>query len=166
MANWPLPFLQLSIDLWKTSTLNQFHIWKHAYILKGDVPPQTGPIQLIDPKFTEPYYTERPYPANQHQEYRPLLHQTNITYWEMRPYPEQMDPPILPPIRPYPAHQPEVYRPLLHQTNISYCAMWPYPVQMEPPTSRPYSANQLHVYRALLSQTSITLLRNKEALPH
>ena len=35
----------------------------------------------------------RPYWANQPHMYRALLHQTSITYWEMRPYPVQMDPP-------------------------------------------------------------------------
>ena len=43
-------------------------------------PLQTGPTQLINPKCAEPYYTERPFPTNQLQVYRALLHQTSITY--------------------------------------------------------------------------------------
>ena len=37
--------------------------------------------------------TERPYPANQAQVYRALLHQTHITYGEVQTYPVQKDPP-------------------------------------------------------------------------
>ena len=66
-------------------------------------PPQAGPTQLINPKCTKPYYTKpvepiekwghiqcrypsasMPYPANQPQVYRALLHQTSRTYWEIR----------------------------------------------------------------------------------
>ena len=111
----------------------------------------------------------RPSPANRPQVYRTLLHHTSITYWEMR--------------KPSPTNQAQVYRALLHQTNITYWEM-----------RRPSPTNWHHVYRALLHQTSrpyweihtyplkidppikpkhtepyytkpVDLLRNKEALP-
>ena len=44
--------------------------------------------------------------TNQPQVYRALLHQTSVTYWEMR--------------RPSTAKQPQVYRALLHQTSITW----------------------------------------------
>ena len=31
--------LQLIIDVWNTATLNMFHIYQNAHILRADVPP-------------------------------------------------------------------------------------------------------------------------------
>ena len=118
-------------------------------------PPQTGPTQVIEPKCTEPYYTKEALPANWPQVYRALLHQTSTTYWEIRPYPVQMNPQTGPTqlIEPkctepsytkeaLPANWPQVYRALLyrallHQTSITYWEMRPHPVQMDPPQTGP-----------------------------
>ena len=55
----------------------------HRYLGQTD-PPQIGPTQLINPKFTEPYYTKEALPANLLQMQINLLHQT---------YPGLTDPP-------------------------------------------------------------------------
>ena len=78
--------LQLTTDLWNTTTPNKFHIWENAHIPRADIPPQltidlrntTTPNQfhiwenahipradvphllLINPACTEPYYTRTP----------------------------------------------------------------------------------------------------------
>ena len=55
------PLLQLTIDLWNTTTPNQFHILQNAHILKADVPPPSN----------QPYISGTP------------LHQISFTYGKM-----------------------------------------------------------------------------------
>ena len=93
---------------------------------------------LIELKCTEPYYTKPVEPIekcictyhsadgspNWAKVYRPLLHQTSRTYWEIQTYPVQMD---------THTNWAQVYRALLHQTSGTYWEICTYPVQMDPP---------------------------------
>ena len=101
-------------------------------------------LLLMDPKFTEPYYTKtvepiekyrhtqcRQTPPNQAQVNRALLHQISITYCKMK--------------RPSPMKWLHVYRALLHQTSTTYWEM-----------SRPSPVNWPQMYGALLHQASST----------
>ena len=95
-------------------------------------PPNQPQVYRPLPHQTSITYWEMRRPAaNQAQVCRALLHQTSITYWEMR--------------RPSPANWPQVYRAILHQTSRTYWEIHTYPVQMDPP-------NRAQVYRALLHQ--------------
>ena len=123
---------------------------------------QGSPL-LIELKHTEAYYTKpvEPIekwggpPAKWAQVYRALLHQNSRTYREMRPYPVQMNPPLIKPnctepsytkpVEPIekwggpPTNQTKVYRALLHQTSRIYWEM-----------RRPFPTIKPQVYRALL----------------
>ena len=147
------------------------------------IPSADRPFQ-IEPRCTEPYYTKpsrtywemrRPFPTKQAQVYRVLLHQTSITYWEMRPYPVQTD---HHPLHPLPTNQAQVCRALLHKpvepiekyAHIQ-CRWSPQlNLSVQSPTtpnqwnlmrnahisSADGPPNQTQVYRALLHQTSTT----------
>ena len=131
-TNWP-PSVQ------SPTTPNQYNLLRTEAIPSADEPP-----------------TSRPYPANQPNVYRALLHQTSITYWEMRPYPVQTDTPQSSPSvqstttskRPSPTNPAQVYRDLLHQTSITYWEMRrPSPTNWPPSVQSPTTPNQYNLLR-------------------
>ena len=113
---------------------------------------------------------KRPFPINCPQVYRSLLHQTSITYWEMRPYPVQMDPPLIEP------KCTEHY----YTKPVKPIEKWGDPPPLiDPNCTEPYytkpvepiekwggpPTNQTKVYRALLHQTSRTYWEMRRPSP-
>ena len=146
---------QSSPSVQRPTTPNQYNLLRNMDSPSADGPPNQAQVyRVLLHQTNRTHWEMRPYPVqmppNRAQVYRALLHQTSRTYWEMR--------------RPSPANWPQVYRALLHQTSRPYWEIHTYPVQMDPQSSpsvespptpkRPSPTNWSQVYRDLLHQTS------------
>ena len=162
----PLPPLikHKSTELYYTSTA--WAIEKSAHTQGRQTPHETS--TGLQSQTTPGYYdllknVDIP-PANQAQVYRSLLHHDNMSYWEIKKYPGQTDPPQIkhrftePSTPGYydllknwdipPTNQAQVYRDPLYHDSMSYWEIYTYAGQMDPP-------NWAQVYRALLHMDSI-----------
>ena len=98
MHIYQAPLLQLTIDLWNTTTTNMFNIYQNAHILRADGPPP------IDHRCMEYHYTtisftdsrmqmyQGPPPPIDHRCMEYHLHQISFTYSRMHIYLGQMYP--------------------------------------------------------------------------
>ena len=93
------PLLQLTIDLWNTTTPNKFYILENAHIPRADVPPPPINHRSLEHHYTKSvshigkctYILGKMYPLLQLTIYLcNTLHKISFTYWKMHIYLGQM----------------------------------------------------------------------------